>query len=145
MPALLLLAFVVGLVLPVQAGLNAQLRVALGSPLGASLVSFVVGTVGLLALVVMARSPLPIGTAWARSNWWQWGGGLLGALYIGAAVVLAPRLGAATLIATVVAGQMVASLVLDQFGLLGFASHPITPMRLAGAVLVMVGVAIIQR
>jgi transporter family-2 protein len=145
MPALLLLAFIVGLVLPVQAGINAQLRVALGSPLAAALVSFMVGTLGLLALVVALRIPLPVGAAWARSQWWQWTGGLLGALYIGAAVVLAPRLGAATLTATVVAGQMIASLLLDQFGLLGFTAHPITPMRLLGAVLVMIGVGLIRR
>ena len=84
-------------------------------------------------------------TAWAAAPWWQWTGGLIGAAYVLASIVLAPRLGAATLVAAVVAGQMLSSLILDQYGLVGFAVHPISPIRLAGAVLVIVGVILIQR
>ena len=62
-----------------------------------------------------------------------------------AAIVLAPRLGAATLIAAVVAGQMFTSLVLDQDGLVGFPVHLMTPVRLLGAALVIAGVILIQR
>jgi transporter family-2 protein len=76
---------------------------------------------------------------------WYWVGGLLGALYIAAAVVLAPRLGATTMIASVVAGQMLASLVLDHFGWVGFAEHHATPSRLAGVILVVAGVLLVRR
>ncbi len=107
--------------------------------------SFVVGSIGLLILTVAIRAPLPLGDAWGRANWWQWIGGLLGATYIAVAVVLAPRLGAGTLIAAVVAGQMVASVVLDHFGLVGFAVHPITGPRLLGTVLVIVGVILVKK
>jgi bacterial/archaeal transporter family-2 protein len=58
--------------------------------------------------------------------------GLLGAAYIAVTVVLAPRLGAAALIAALVAGQMMASLIVDHFGWVGFAQHAVTPLRLAG-------------
>ena len=141
----LLLALAVGVLLPVQAGLNAQLRSALGSPVAATLVSFLVGTVGLAAIAVLLRTPLPLGLGWAATTPWQWSGGLIGAVYVLAAIVLAPRLGAATLIAAVVAGQMVTSLVLDQYGLVGFPVHSLTLVRLLGAVLVIAGVILIQR
>ena len=141
----LLVALLAGALLPVQAGVNLQLRVLLGHPLAATLISFVVGTLGLAALVAALRVPLPIGAGWARSEWWHWVGGLLGAAYIVATIVVAPRLGAATLVAALVAGQMVASLALDQFGWVGFAVHPITPWRLAGAALIVGGVALVQR
>lgn len=141
----LLLALAVGVLLPVQAGLNAQLRSALGSPVAATLVSFLVGTVGLAAIAVLLRTPLPLGRGWAATTPWQWSGGLIGAVYVLAAIVLAPRLGAATLIAAVVAGQMVTSLVLDQYGLVGFPVHSLTLVRLLGAVLVIAGVILIQR
>jgi len=59
--------------------------------------------------------------------------------------VLAPRLGAATLVAAVVAGQMIASLLLDQYGLLGFPTHPMNGLRVLGAALVIVGVILVQR
>jgi transporter family-2 protein len=72
-------------------------------------------------------------------------GGLLGRVYIVAAIVLAPRLGAATLVAALVAGQMVASLPIDHFGWVGFAVHPVSPLRILGAVLVGGGVVLVQR
>jgi transporter family-2 protein len=142
---LLLLALAVGVLLPVQAGVNAQLRSAVGSPLTAALVSFLVGTAGLVTAVVIFRTPMALRGAWVDSPWWQWVGGLIGALYVIATIVLAPRLGAATLVAAVVAGQMIASLLLDQYGLLGFPTHPINGLRVLGAGLVIVGVILVQR
>ena len=141
----LLLALAAGVLLPVQAGLNAQLRSALGSPIAAALVSFLVGTAGLGTIALLLRTPLPLGRAWAATSPWQWSGGLIGAVYVLAAIVLAPRLGAATLIAAVVAGQMITSLVLDQYGLVGFPVHSMTLVRLLGAALVIAGVILIQR
>jgi transporter family-2 protein len=142
---LLLLAIGAGVLLPVQAGINAQLRSAVGSPLAAGLVSFLVGTAGLAAVVLLMRAPVALRPAWVASPWWYWIGGLLGAVYVVATIVLAPRLGAATLIAAIVAGQMIASLLLDQYGLLGFPIHPISGVRLLGAALVIGGVMLVQR
>jgi bacterial/archaeal transporter family-2 protein len=142
---LLLLALAAGVLLPVQAGVNAQLRSVVGSPLAAALVSFLVGTAGLGTAAVIFRAPMALRAAWAVSPWWLWLGGLIGALYVVATIVLAPRLGAATLVAAVVAGQMIASLLLDQYGLLGFPTHPINGLRVLGAALVTVGVILVQR
>jgi transporter family-2 protein len=141
----LLLALLAGAVLPVQTGVNVQLRGLLGHPLTAALVSFVVGSVGLAAAAVVARAPLALAGAWTRSEWWHWCGGLLGAVYIVATIVLAPRLGAATLVAALVAGQMIMSLAIDHYGWVGFAEHPISPLRLLGAALVVGGVVLVQR
>jgi bacterial/archaeal transporter family-2 protein len=143
--AFVLLAVLVGLFLPVQAGVNAQLRLALGHPLTTALVSFLVGAVALAILAVMARVPVPAARAVAEVPAWQWIGGLLGAAYIAAAVILAPRLGAATMIASVVAGQMLASLVLDHFGWIGFTQHPASGARVAGLVLIVAGVLLMRR
>lgn len=141
----LLVAVLAGAMLPLQTGVNVQLRGLLGQPLAAALVSFVVGTLGLAAVVAALRVPVPVGTAWERSAWWHWSGGLLGAAYIAMTVVLAPRLGAATLIAALVAGQMAASLIVDHYGWVGFAEHAVSPMRLAGAALIVVGVVLVRR
>src|SRR3954451_21625529 len=142
---LLLLAIGAGVLLPIQAGINAQLRSALGSPLAAGLVSFLVGTVGLAAVVFLLRTPVSLRPTWAAAPSWYWAGGLIGATYVVASIVLAPRLGAATMVAAIVAGQMIASLLLDQYGLLGFPTHPISGVRVLGAVLVMGGVLLVQR
>jgi bacterial/archaeal transporter family-2 protein len=145
MTGLLLLAIFIGCLLPVQTGVNAELRNYLGHPMATALVSFGVGTICLLAAVVWLRIPVPIAAAWSQTAWWQWSGGLLGAIYIALAIILAPRLGAGTTVATVVGGQMVASLMLDHFGWVGFPEHPVSALRLLGAALVMLGVALIQR
>jgi bacterial/archaeal transporter family-2 protein len=141
----LLLALLAGAMLPVQTGVNVQLRGLIGHPITAALVSFLVGSVGLAVAAVVARAPLTLSGAWARSEWWHWSGGLLGAVYIVSTIVLAPRLGAATLIAALVAGQMIMSLVIDQYGWVGFAEHPISPLRLLGAALVVGGVVLVHR
>lgn len=142
---LLLIAALVGVVLPVQSGVNAQLRIGIGHPLIAAFISFAVGTVALFGLNVAVRVPLPAAGAVTRIPWWQWTGGLLGAGYIFLAIYLAPRIGAASLVASIVAGQMVTSLVLDHFGWVGYPQQPLTPVRVIGAVLVIGGVLLIQR
>lgn len=145
MPFLVLVAALIGIVLPVQSGVNAQLRGAIGSPLLAAFISFAVGTVALLALNLAFRTALPTGVTLRALPWWNWIGGLLGAIYVFSAILLAPRLGAATLIAAIVCGQMVTSLILDHFGWVGYAQQSVTPARLLGALCIIAGVVLIQR
>ncbi len=144
MRVLLPAALVLGALLPVQIGVNARLRTAVGHPGVAATISFAVGTLALLALMAATRPPLSA-DAVARVPWWGWGGGLLGAGYILGTILLAPRLGAAALTAAVIAGQLAAALALDHFGLLGFARQPITPARALGAALLAAGVLLVQR
>ena len=141
----LVFAILVGLLLPTQAGVNSQLRTDLGHPVLAALASFVVGCVALVLLAVALRVPLPAGAVLSRAPWWHWTGGVLGALFVAATVVLAPRLGAAALTAALVAGQMLSSIVLDHFGWIGYPVQPVTVARVAGVVLVVAGVLLIQR
>ncbi len=142
---LLVVAFLAGAVAPVQAGVNSQLRASTGHPAWAALASFTIGTLSLLAYYLVMRLPWPSPSSLLQAPWWSWLGGLLGAYYVASSIVLAPRLGAAVLVALVIAGQLLVSLVLDHFGLVGFAQHPISPARILGAALLLVGVVLIQR
>jgi transporter family-2 protein len=139
------LAIAAAALLPIQAGLNAQLRQHVPHPLTAALISFLVGSASLAVALVAARAPLSMGGALATTAWWHWLGGLIGAVNVFAAVVLAPRLGAATLMASIVAGQLTASIVLDHYGLVGFARQPVTVTRILGAGCVFAGVLLIRR
>jgi transporter family-2 protein len=143
--ALYALAFVAGLLLTVQVGLNAALRNAFGSPGMAALANFLVGSVGLLLYVLMTRAEWPSRAVLSAPPAWAWFGGLLGAFYVASSVVVGPRLGAAALLALTVFGQLVASLVVDNYGWLGFPQQPFTLARLAGAALLLVGVVLIVR
>ena len=139
------LTLFVGALLALQAGVNAQLRTGLGDAGLAALVSFVVGTLGLVLLVAVQRPALPDAAALARLPWWYWVGGALGAIYVAVVTVVAPRLGAATLTMLVVAGQLAMSLALDHFGLVGFPRRPLDLGRATGVALVLAGALLTLR
>jgi bacterial/archaeal transporter family-2 protein len=139
-----LMALIAGATLPTQAGINAQLNLWSGSPVLAAAISFAVGTAALILYILALRIPVPALAAAAGHPWWIWTGGTLGAFFVAALVILAPKLGAASMVALVVAGQMIASLVLDHFGMVGYTVHPVNPIRLFGAGLVVVGVILIR-
>jgi transporter family-2 protein len=130
--------------LPFQFGINAVLARYVEGAARASLVSFAVGTLALLVVVlVFFRGAPSLGKAGA-APWWVWVGGVLGAFYVLGSVVTAPRLGAATLVALILAGQAAASLTVDHFGLVGFEENPVTPGRLLGIALVALGVVLVR-
>lgn len=139
-----LLAFLIGAGLTVQIGMNAAVSRAVGSPLLASIVNFVVGLCA-LAVVTLASGVRPASGGFGQVPAWAWFGGLFGAAYVAAVTLLGPRIGALALLALVLLGQTVASFVVDQFGILGFNQNPVTPSRLLGAVLLVAGVLLIAR
>src|ERR1044071_10428396 len=93
-----LLGLTAGLGLTVQVGMNSQLRKVLQSANTAALISFLVGTAALIALLLATRSPLPERSALAAVPWWAWFGGLLGAFYVATSTVVAAELGTARLL-----------------------------------------------
>jgi bacterial/archaeal transporter family-2 protein len=141
----LFFAFLAGFLFPLQTGINAQLRQWVGHPLLAALVSFGVGTLFLSLCPPTLGITFPSWSVVKSVPWWAWIGGLLGSISVASSIILAPRMGAAAFIATIVAGQMAASLLLDHLGALGFRFQPITPWRLIGAGLLIGGVWLIQR
>jgi transporter family-2 protein len=110
----------------------------------AGFVSYLGGTLCMLALALAMRDSLPSTGAAAQSNWWAWTGGFFGAVYIAVSILLVPQVGTATFIALLVTGQMFFSLVCDHFGLLGVPQHTTDIPRLLGAVLLVGGVALIR-
>jgi bacterial/archaeal transporter family-2 protein len=130
--------------LPFQAGVNAELAQWVNSPFRAAFVSFLVGTLVLLVVSALVFKPLPSWTRLGDAPWWVWIGGALGAFYVAGSIVSAPKLGAATLIALVVAGQALASLAVDHFGWVGFDENPISLGRIGGMVLIAAGVVLVR-
>lgn len=141
---LALVAVAAGALLPIQASINGRLRPYVGGPIPATLVSVAVSTAAMVALALASRTHVPESEKVASAPWWVWTGGLLGVVFVLVSLGLVNRLGAAFLFALVVVGQMLASLVIDQFGLLGVAEHPITPLRLLGVGLLVGGVLLIR-
>src|SRR5262245_41703183 len=139
------LGLVAGLGLTVHVGMNSQLRKVLQSANTAALISFLVGTTALIALLLATRSPLPARETLAAVPVWAWFGGILGAFYVASSTIVAAELGTASLLALALAGQLATALVVDHFGWLGLPEHPITWIRIAGVAFLGVGVWLIAR
>lgn len=138
------LAIVAGAMLPLQAAINARLARLVGSPVWAACLSGLVLTAALAVVGLAATRAGPRFAGGASLPWWAWTGGLCGAVVLSATTAIAPRLGTATMMALVMAGQVVFSLALDQFGLLGLQPHHLTTRRGIAALLLLGGAALMR-
>ena len=140
---LFLVAFCVGIAMSVQAAVNSQLASSIGAnSVAAALVSFSCGTVARLAMA-LAKGGLGATLAALPSQpLWKFAGGFLGAAFVFGTVFLAPRIGLLSLIVLVIAGQLFTSMAIDHFGLIHMAVRKVSAVRLAGALVVALGVAI---
>jgi transporter family-2 protein len=140
----IILALLSGAVLPIQAGLNARLGAAAQNPVYASAISFVVGTLALVVYIAFTRQTVSI-SGIKEIPFYIWLGGLLGAFYVTAIVLLFPILGPGLTFGLVVAGQMIMSVLLDHYNVLVAHPTPINYMKVLGIVLVVAGVVIIRK
>jgi transporter family-2 protein len=143
-PAWIALALAAGAVLPIQGAINAQLRADLDAPIATGAVSFLVATAAMLAVLAAAprgrRAPAAVGDL----PWWGWLGGLCGATYVTSVFLLIPEIGTAATIALTVAGQQLASVLVDRHGLLRLPRRAIPRTRLIGVAVLLAGVAVVQ-
>lgn len=140
----MMLTCITGAILPVQAAVNARLSKTVGSPVVAALISFLVGTAVLLLFILVKRQPM----SWQGLRGapiWMFTGGLIGAFYVAIVTFITPTLGGALTFALVITGQLIAALLLDHFGWLGLPVQHITPGRVVGVILLLVGIILIRR
>ena len=135
-----LLGLLAGIVLPVQTGVNTRLKEKIGTSERSACVSFVVGTLFLmLVLLVTGATRLhPQGD----NPWWIWIGGALGVVFLVGNLRIYPYLGGTMTVILPAAGQIFMGLLVDHFGWFQSEVHPLTVLRGAGAVVVLLGVVI---
>ncbi len=139
-----LLAAGAGSCIALQASANARFRENLTSQWYAAFFS-ICGTFFTASLyMLITRPPMPATSQFRQTEWWNWIGGPLGALIVLAGATLTRELGAAAFIALVVGGQLICSMALDHFALMGLKEQPITAGRVFGAILVVAGVVCIK-
>ncbi|NAS11499.1 DMT family transporter [Poritiphilus flavus] len=141
----IILAVIAGAVLPLQAGLNVQLGKSVHQPIFAAFASFLIGTLGLLVYLLILKFDFSTMEQTKTVSPVVWLAGILGAFYVAAVIILAPKLGTALTFVLIVAGQMTVSLVLDHFGLLGLPVKHINWQRMLGVIFLVAGVLLIRR
>ena len=140
----LLLAFVTGAGVAAQSVINTRLRVLLGGPLWAAAAQFVVGLVLLLIVAAATRQPAPVTAGLGGAPWWVWTGGAFGATFIVVTIVLTAKIGATLTLASIIVGQLMAALVVDHYGLFGGTVVRLSPTRVIGVALLVLGVTLIR-
>ena len=98
----------------------------------------------LVAVLAVRRSARPTTTRLGTVPWWGWLGGACGATYVTSVFLLIPEIGVAPTVALTVAGQQIASVFVDRYGLLRLPRRPISVSRLTGVLMLLVGVGLIQ-
>ena len=144
----MLLALLAGAVLPIQGAINGLLRNDIGAPLAVGTISFAVATLAmgvvLWASLALWDMPKPTLAGLAKMPWWGWLGAACGATYVVTVFSAIPAIGTAAAIGLTVAGQQIASLFVDRFGLFRLPQRDISALRYAGVAILLTGVVLIQ-
>jgi bacterial/archaeal transporter family-2 protein len=140
-----LVGILAGALIALQGPINAQLARGLGMPVAAAAASFVAGSVVLVLITLVLSQAQGVTIAWRVPPLWMFlAGGCLGAIFVTCALILTPKLGAAATMAFIVAGQLLAGLLLDRLGYFDLAVRELTLGRVGGAILLLAGALLIR-
>lgn len=140
-----LAAVLAGVFIPLQAAVNGSLRKTSESPVFAALVSFAGGTLALMVLLLATPVAKPKLEQVSGTPWYGYTGGLLGAFFVIVAVLSQPKIGAASLVACMVLGQVICSMIFDHYGIFGISIRELTVTRALGGLLVVGGVILVVK
>lgn len=131
-----------GAAVALQPSINARLAEKTGF-LESACISFAVGTAVLFVALLISGKWTVKGLS--ETLWWEWTGGILGALFVSATILAVPRIGTASAMAASITAQLLTALLLDHFGLFGFGGAQIDLKRSLGASLLILGAWLIIR
>ncbi len=140
-----ILAFLCGAIYPIQGSLNGKLLTVTGNSIITAIISFLAGLAGLIAFGFINKTPWQAILAAKSAPWYTFTGGILGAFYVATVVIVLPRLGMAMTFSLIVAGQIVLSVIMDHYGLLGNPIRQISIGRLIGLFLLLIAVILIRK
>jgi transporter family-2 protein len=130
---------------PVQAGASSQLNKGLGTPIWATLFVYASGLAGVLLVQLIVREAWPKPFGGSELPWWVWTGGILSIASTLTGLTLAQKMGSGVFTGISLTASLLTSIVLDQFGLMGFKAHPITSLRAVGAGCLCAGIWMIAK
>ena len=141
---LILLIILIGTLGPIQTGVNATLSTYLSHPSQAAFISFLGGVIIYSIILIFLKPPIPNLVELKKIPIWAFTGGLMGACIVFGAIMIAPKVGAATYVSTFITGTIIMSLFLDHCGLMAFETKPIDVWTIFGASLVISGMMIVN-
>lgn len=136
------LMLLIGIVLAVHLSMNAQVGVILKNPrMGNALFWFIGGVTAIVigltnweAEVFARMKEVPV---------WLFTAGAIGAALVFGIAWIIPQIGAGSAFVLMVAGQVIAGLIMSHFGILGAPVEPVTFSKVLGALLLIGGVGLV--
>jgi bacterial/archaeal transporter family-2 protein len=141
----IVLAMLAGAATAYQPGINAKFAEYAGAKPWGGFNNFLTGLLAMTVVLLIFRPAVPAVSKLGQGPWWMWLGGLCGAFFVTLALILVPKMGASVYLSTMIAGQLVASVIIDHFGHVGLAERHITPGRIAGVLLIVGGMTLIRK
>jgi len=142
---LVTITIIIGALMPVQAGLNAELGRIVENRYFGAFISFLTGTIGLTLVLLFQPNVLGSIKKIPFHSPLLLTGGILGALFVVSSTLLIPRLGATTMMGAFITGQLLMAVVMDHYGLLGLTVSPINWQKAFGVFLLFVGLALVLK
>ena len=140
-----LLAIGAGALNPAQSGANAQLRKSVDQPMFTAIYVYLSGLCGVFLIQLFLRQPWPAFEKMARTPWWAWLGGIFSIGATVAGLSFAQKMGAGVFTGISVTASLGMSIVLDNFGWIGFKVHPVSWPRIVGCGLMVCGLWMISK
>ncbi|MBC7850465.1 MAG: DMT family transporter [Chitinophagaceae bacterium] len=138
------LPILAGVAMAVQSGINGQLRASLNHPMLAAFISFIGGTVALAILLAFSKQ-MPSTQVIGSIDWYKFTGGLLGVFVVYIVLLSVQEIGASNMFVLIVAGQLLAAMLMDHFAVLGMRENPISTQKLVGILLVIGGAYLVNK
>lgn len=139
------LAVAAGAANPAQAGANAELRKSIDQALWAAVAIYFSGLVGVLILQLFLRQPLPTAGRLSGAPWWAWTGGLISIAATLSGITFAQKMGSGVFTGISITASLAMSIVLDNYGWIGFKVHPVSWPRIAGCGLMVAGLWLVAK
>ena len=140
----IVMVVIAGAFLPMQGSMNSKLAKAGENPVYASMISFTIGVLALVAYILLTSQNVSWkGLKDAPS--YSWLGGVLGAFYVTVIIFAFPKIGPGLTFGLVVAGQLITSMVMEHFQIMGTPHQPISLGRIVGVLLIIIGVVAVKK
>ena len=110
----------------------------------------IMGLLGALAVILLLRLTKGPGSIIdptlpkIKGHWWMWTGGLCSFTIVGGNVILQLLMGTGLATILNILGQTLAGVVIDATGFLGIPKKPVTPRKIIGLAVMVVGTALIS-
>jgi transporter family-2 protein len=141
----ILVAVLIGSLMPIQAGINAEFTRFLKHPYLVPIISLIVGSIGLSFLLLLQGVSMGDIKRLGEAPPYMFLGGILSAIFVTAAMFFIPKMGATTMIASYVTGQLLMSVVIDHYGLMNLTPQPVSATRILGVILLFAGLFLVVK